>query len=119
MFDVVFNVLTASLGNLKIEIFFCESCNLPLFLVATVLVETSEPPTATEIVKLVSEIIASTILVNEVPASVLNVISSPTFNSVVNKVPKPDTASPLFATDKVPVTCKLSPYVALLLTSAV
>ena len=54
------------------------------------------------------EITASTILVNEVPASVVNVISSPTFNSVLNKVPKP-VEVPLFATDKLPVSCKLSP----------
>ena len=106
---VVFKVLTASLGNLNIEIFLLGSCNLPLFLVATVLVETSEPPTTLDKVKLVFEIIASTILVTKLPASVIIVISSPTFNSVLNKVPKPVTAEPPFATDKVPVICKLSP----------
>ena len=89
--------------------FLLGSCNLPLFLVATVLVDTSEPPTATDNCKLVLEIIASTILVTKLPASVIIVISSPIFNSVLNKVPKPVTAVPLFATDNVPVICKLSP----------
>ena len=106
---VVFKVLTALLGKLNIAIFFCWSCNLPLFLVATVFVDTSLPPTATDSVKLVSDIIASTILVNDEPASVVNVISSPIFNSVLNKVPKPVTVSLLFATDILPVICKLSP----------
>ena len=99
--------------------FLLGSCNLPLFLVATVLVDTSEPPTAAVNCKLVFEIIASTILVTKLPASVIIVISSPIFNSVLNKVPKPVTAVPPFATDNVPVICKHSPYVLLLDTSAV
>ena len=94
---------------MNIEIFLLGSCSLPLFLVATVFVDISLPPTAAVKVKLVFEIIASTILVSEEPASVVNVISSPIFNSVLNKVPKPVIAVPLFATDKLPVSCKLSP----------
>jgi len=116
---VVFKVLTALLGKLNIEIFFCWSCNLPLFLVATDLVETSEPPTAAVNDKVVFDITASTILVTVPPASVEIVISSPTFNSVLNKVPKPVTTVPLFATDMLPDICKLSPYDELLDTSAV
>ena len=45
---VVFKVFTASLGNLNIAMFLLGSCNLPLFLVATVLVDTSEPPTPSD-----------------------------------------------------------------------
>ena len=56
-----------------------------------------------------SEIIASTSLVIDVPPSVVNVISSPIFNSELNKVPKPVTAIPEFATDREPVIFKLSP----------
>jgi hypothetical protein len=67
----------------------------------------------------VFDIIASTILVTVPPASVEIVISSPIFNSVLNKVPKPVTEALLFATVMLPVICKLSPYVALLDTSAV
>ena len=76
---VVFKVFTASLGNLNIAMFLLGSCNLPLFLVATVLVDTSEPPTTADNCKLVFEIIDSTILVTKLPASVMIVISSPIF----------------------------------------
>ena len=89
--------------------FLLGSCNLPLFLVATVFVDTSEPPTPSDNCKLVLDIIDSTILVTKLPASVVIVISSPIFNSVLNKVPKPVTEVPLFGTDNVPVNCKLSP----------
>ena len=89
--------------------FLLGSCNLPLFLVATVLVDTSEPPTTADNCKLVFEIIDSTILVTKLPASVIIVISSPIFNSVLNNVPKPVTEVPVFGTDIVPVICKLSP----------
>jgi len=60
--------------------------------------------------KLVSEIIASTVLVIEVPAVSPKTISSPTFNSVVNLVPEPITIEPE-AILKLPVSVKFSPYV--------
>ena len=63
--------------------------------------------------------IASTILVIEEPASVVNVIESPNLNSVLNLVPKPVTVVPLFAIDNVPVICKLSPFVLSKIVSAV
>jgi len=106
---VVFNVLTASFGNLNIAIFLLGSCSLPLFLVATVLVETPEPPTEVVNCNDVLLWIDSTICVLKSPASVTKVISSPIFNSVLNKVPKPVTEELLFPIDKVPVICKLSP----------
>ena len=65
------------------------------------------------------DIIASTILVREVPPSVVNDIESPIFNSSVNLVLKPVTTVPLFATDNVPVSVALSPFVASNAVSAV
>ena len=71
--------------------FLFGSCNFALRLVATVLVEaaaTLEPK-----VKLLSEIIASILFVSVVPLSFVNEIESPIFNSVVNLVLTPVTAS--------------------------
>ena len=117
--EVVFNVLTVSYGNLNIEMFLFVSLSVDLFLVAFDLVDTSEPPIADDNSKEVSEMIASTILVIEEPASVVNVIESPNLNSVLNFVPKPVTTEPLFATDNVPEICKLSPFVLSKIVSAV
>ena len=99
--------------------FLFESVSLPLFLFELDLVDTSEPPTVVENTKLVSEIIASTILLTVVPAFVVNDNLSLTLNSVLNLVPKPVTVLLLFAIDIVPVICKLSPYVLSNLVSAV
>ena len=95
------------------------SLSVDLFLFAFDLVDTSEPPTAVDNCKEVSEIIASTSLVIELPASVVNVIESPIFNSVLNLVPKPVTVVPLFAIEIVPEICKLSPFVLSKIVSAV
>ena len=100
-------------------IFLFEPCNLPRFLNATVLIDTSEAPTAVNNCKLVFDEIDSTILVTELPASVVNVIESPIFNSVLNNVPNPVTVVPLFATEIEPNTGYLSPKVESVATSAV
>ena len=55
------------------------------------------------------EIMASTVLVKVVAASVVNEIISPTFNSDWNKVPEPVTAAELFETEIVPVSCVTEP----------
>ena len=109
LFAVVFKVLILLLGNLNIAIFLFEPCNLPRFLNATVLVDTSEAPTAVNNCKLVLDEIDSIILVIEFPASVVNVIESPIRNSVLNKVPNPVTVVSLFAIDIEPNTGYLSP----------
>ena len=100
-------------------IFLFEPCNLPRFLNATVLIDTSEAPTAVNNCKLVFDEIDSIILVIELPASVVNVIESPIFNSVLNKVPNPVTVVSLFATEIEPNTGYLSPKVESVATSAV
>ena len=119
LFAVVFNVLIFSYGNLNIEIFFSGDWVFALLLVAIVFVDTSLPPTAADNVNVLEDKIASTILVREVPPSVVNDIESPTFNSSVNLVLKPVIAVPLFATDNVPVNVKFSPFVASNAVSAV
>ena len=73
--------------------------NLPLFLIPTVLVDTSEPPTAKENCNEVFESILSTFLVTTLPASVVICIKSPILNSSSNNVPNPVTVVPLFATE--------------------
>ena len=108
-FVAVFKVFTLTFGNGKIETFLFESCNLPRFLVAIVFVETSLPPTAADSCKLVSELIDSIILVRESPAFVVNVIVSPIFNSVVNRVPNPVTVVLELSTEIEPNICQLSP----------
>ena len=62
-FVSVFNVLILILGNLNIEIFLLEPCNLPRFLVPCVFVDISATPTAVDNCKFVSEEIDSTIFV--------------------------------------------------------
>ena len=89
--------------------FLFESCNFALFLVAIVLVDTSEPPTAVDNCNDTSDCIDSTVLVTVPPASFKIVTSSSICNSVVKLVPKPVTAVALLATVSVPVICKLSP----------
>ena len=61
------------------------------------------------IVKLVSDIIASTILVSVLPLSFLNEIESPITNSELNLVLKPLTAAEPLATVIVPVSVLLIP----------
>ena len=90
--------------------FLFESCNFALRLVATVLVEaaaTLEPK-----VKLLSEIIASILFVSVVPLSFVNEIESPIFNSVVNLVLTPVTASLPFAISNWPEITTFSPFVS-------
>ena len=64
--------------------------------------DTSDAPTAVEKVKLVFELIDSIVLVTMLPLSEVKCITSPTRNSVKNKVPNPATTVPLFAIEKVP-----------------
>ena len=90
--------------------FLFESCNFALRLVATVLVEaaaTLEPK-----VKLLSEIIASILFISVVPLSFVNEIESPIFNSVVNLVLTPVTASLPFEISNWPEITTFSPSVS-------
>ena len=99
-----------SYGNLNIEMFLFDSCNFALRLVATVLVELAE--TFESKVKLLSEIIASTLFVSVVPLSFVNEIESPILNSVVNLVLTPVTASVPVPISKNPDMTTFSPFVS-------
>ena len=90
-----------------------------LVLVTIPFVVTSEPPTLAESSNCVSDIIKSTTAVVSVPASSINDILSPIFNSFVNLVPKPCTALLEFATVIVPVSVNTSPSATVLTVSAV
>ena len=82
---------------------FVVFCNFVLLLSTGEAVVTSEPPTAADNVKLVSLTIANTVPVNSSPVLSVNIIVSPTINSVVNFVPCPIILALLFATLIVPV----------------
>ena len=99
-----------SYGNLNIEIFLFASCNFALRLVATVLVDWAA--TLESKVKILSEIIASTVFISVVPLSFVNEIESPIFNSVVNLELTPVTESLEFAISKNPEIIAFSPLVS-------
>ena len=91
----------------------------PLFLVSTLEVAAPEPPTAEEISKSVSLVILSTIFVIVEPALSINVIWSPTTNSLWNFVPEPRIPEPEFPIEILPVNVVLEPKSADKSTSAV
>ena len=116
---VVFKVLVVLWGNLIIAVFLSASWSFALVLVTIPFVVTSEPPTLADSSICVSDIIKSTTAVVSVPASSINDILSPIFNSFVNLVPKPCTALLEFATVIVPVSVNTSPLATVLTVSAV
>ena len=83
--------------------------NFALLLVTTPAVVTSEPPTFAVNVACVCEIIFWIFAVTLEPASLVNVIESPTFKSVVKLVPLPKRFAELFAIEILPCIVSFVP----------
>ena len=89
---------------------FCSGLfNFALLLVNIEAVATSELPTSAVNVAEVWDSINAILAVTVEPASFVNDTESPTFNSVVNKVPLPINALVEFAIDMLPVNSLLAP----------
>ena len=116
-FAVVFKVLIVSYGNLNTEIFFCASCINDLLLIPVVLVDLAA--VTLDNVKLVSDMIASIILVSVLPLSLVNEIESLTFNSLLNLVLIPITSAEPLAISIEPDKVTLLPFVLSNAVSAV